>query len=132
MSTEQEIETCVDACNPDVIMHSNSTYPCPVEDLNMRYITWLKHKYSNKDIGYSGHESGIIPTLVSIPLGVNWIERHVTMDKTMWGSDQKASLDIQEMFELIKHIKIVEQSCKYEPQERVQFEKENIKKSLRK
>ena len=133
MSTEKEIETCINTCNPDIIMHSNSTYPCPVEDLNMKYITWLKEKYPKKEIGYSGHESGIVTTLISVPLGATWIERHVTMDKTMWGSDQKASLDIQEMFELIQNIKIIEASCKYEPQERIQFEKENIKKiALRK
>ena len=133
MSTENEIEKCITLCNPDIVMHSNSTYPCPPEDLNLRYITWLKDKYSDKDIGYSGHESGIIPTLATIPLGVTWIERHVTMDKCMWGSDQKASLDIQEMFELVKNIKIIEKSCQYSPQERIQFETENIKKkSLRK
>lgn len=133
MSTEEEIITCIDECNPDVIMHSNSTYPCPPEDLNLRYIEWLKNKNLDKEIGYSGHESGIITTLASVPLGVKWIERHVTLDKNMWGSDQKASLDIQEMFDLIKNIKIVESACQYEPQKRVQFEKENEKKrSLRK
>ena len=133
MSTEKEIEKCIEACNPDVIMHSNSTYPCPPEDLNLRYIEWLKEKNPNKDIGYSGHESGIITTLATISLGVTWIERHVTMDKTMWGSDQKASLDIQEMFELVKNIKIIESACQYKPQQRVQFKKENEKKkSLRK
>lgn len=133
MSTEKEITTCINSCNPDVVMHSNSTYPCPPEDLNLRYITWLKDKYLNKEIGYSGHEDGIITTLASIPLGVSWIERHVTMDKTMWGSDQKASLDIQEMFELVKNVKTIEEACKYKPQERILFEKENIKKlSLRK
>jgi|TARA_R110002074_G_scaffold206565_1_gene375006 N-acetylneuraminate synthase len=133
MSTEDEIEKCILSCSPNVVMHSNSTYPCPPEDLNLRYITWLKDKYSDREIGYSGHESGIIPTLATVPLGVTWIERHVTMDKTMWGSDQKASLDIQEMFELVKNIKIIEKSCQYIPQERIQFETENIKKkSLRK
>ena len=133
MSTEEEIEACIEACNPDVIMHSNSTYPCPPEDLNLRYIHWLKDKNPNKEIGYSGHESGIVTTLATIPLGVSWIERHVTLDKSMWGSDQKASLDIQEMFELVKNIKIIEKACQYKPQKRIQFKKENEKKkSLRK
>tara|TARA_B100001248_G_C27344726_1_gene438110 strand:- start:44 stop:859 length:816 start_codon:yes stop_codon:yes gene_type:complete len=133
MSTEEEILTCINECNPDVIMHSNSTYPCPPEDLNLMYIEWLKNKNSDKEIGYSGHESGIMTTLATIPLGVKWIERHVTLDKNMWGSDQKASLDIQEMFELVKNIKIIESACQYKPQERIQFEKENEKKkSLRK
>ena len=64
---EEEIEAAVEASQPDVIMHTNSTYPCPVEDLNLRYITLLKEKYKNKEIGYSGHEKGIISTLVTIP-----------------------------------------------------------------
>ena len=51
MSTEEEIEECVKVCNPDVIMHTNSTYPCPEEDLNLRYIEWIKNKYPNKEIG---------------------------------------------------------------------------------
>ncbi len=133
MSTEEEINNCINACNPDVIMHSNSTYPCPPEDLNLRYIEWLKEKHPTKQIGYSGHENGIITTIATVPMGITWIERHVTLDKNMWGSDQKASLDIQEMFELVKNVKIIEKACKYEPQKRIQFEKENIKKlSLRK
>ena len=133
MSTEEEIVTCINKCSPDVIMHSNSTYPCPPEDLNLRYIEWLKSKIPDKEIGYSGHENGIVTTLATIPLGVKWIERHVTLDKNMWGSDQKASLDVQEMFDLVKNIKIIESACQYKPQERVQFEKENEKKkSLRK
>lgn len=133
MSTEEEIITCINKCSPDVIMHSNSTYPCPPEDLNLRYIEWLKSKNPDKEIGYSGHENGIVTTLATIPLGVKWIERHVTLDKNMWGSDQKASLDVQEMFDLVKNIKIIESACQYKPQERVQFEKENEKKkSLRK
>jgi len=133
MSTEDEIEACIEACNPDIIMHSNSTYPCPPEDLNLRYIDWLKQHYPDKEIGYSGHESEIITTLATVPLGVTWIERHVTLDKNMWGSDQKASLDVQEMFELVKNIKIIEKACQYKPQKRIQFKKENEKKkSLRK
>jgi N-acetylneuraminate synthase len=133
MSTEQEIQDCINACNPDIIMHSNSTYPCPPEDLNLRYIEWLKAKNPTKEIGYSGHESGIITTLATIPMGVTWIERHITLDKQMWGSDQKASLDVQEMFELVKNINIIKDACQYIPQERIQFETENIKKqSLRK
>ena len=115
MSTEQQIRECVIACNPDVIMHSNSTYPTPVSELNMRYISWLKQTYPDKAIGYSGHEKGIFPTLGSVALGVQWIERHVTMDKKMWGSDQKSSLDTSEMHDLIQGIREIEQSLQQEP-----------------
>ena len=131
MSTEEEIEKCVEICNPDVIMHTNSTYPSPEKELNLRYITWLKNKY-NKEIGYSGHEKGITSTLVTIPLGVTWIERHVTLDKNMWGSDQKASLDPIEMFELCNNIKLVLSTLSYEPSPRILFDSENEKRiSLR-
>lgn len=128
MSIEEEIERCVDICNPDVIMHTNSTYPSPEKELNLRYITWLKNKY-NKEIGYSGHEKGIISTLVTIPLGVTWIERHVTLDKNMWGSDQKASLDPIEMFELCKNIDLVLSTLLYKPGPRILFDSEFEKKN---
>ena len=89
MSTEEEIEACVKACSPDVIMHTNSTYPCPVEELNLRYIEHLKEKWGdNAEIGYSGHEYGLITTLASVAMGAKWIERHVTLDRNLWGSDQ--------------------------------------------
>ena len=131
MSTEEEIEECVKICNPDVIMHTNSTYPSPDKDLNLRYITWLKNKY-NKEIGYSGHEKGIISTLVTIPLGVTWIERHVTLDKNMWGSDQKASLNPIEMFKLCDDVNLVLSTLLYDPGPRKLFDSENEKrKSLR-
>ena len=132
MSTEEEIEACIGVCDPNVIMHTNSTYPSPEKELNLRYITWLKSKYNNKEIGYSGHEKGIISTLITIPLGVTWIERHVTLDKNMWGSDQKSSLDPIEMFDLCNNINMVLSTLLYEPGPRVQFQLENTKKeSLR-
>jgi N-acetylneuraminate synthase len=87
MSTEDEIEACVKACNPDVIMHTNSTYPCPSEDLNLNYIDWMKAKWKGKEIGYSGHEYGLITTFAAVAKGVTWVERHITLDRSMWGSD---------------------------------------------
>ena len=133
MSSEEEIEACIEACNPDVIMHTNSTYPCPEEELNLRYITWLKEKYPNKEIGYSGHEYRLQTTTASVALGATWIERHITLDRHMWGSDQKSSIEPGGLFALIYDIKAVEKACKYEPQKRIQFEGENSKRdSLRK
>ena len=132
MSTEEEIEKCVEVCNPDVIMHTNSTYPCDEDELNLRYIEWLKNKYKDKDIGYSGHEYRLCTTLASVVLGATWIERHFTLDRRMWGSDQKSSIEPHGLISLIRDIEAIEKSIKYEPQERILFEKENIKKkSLR-
>jgi N-acetylneuraminate synthase len=128
MSTEEEIEKAVEACNPDVIMHTNSTYPCPEEELNLRYIEWLKTKYPTKSIGYSGHEYRLATTTAAVALGAEWVERHITMDRDTWGSDHKSSVEPAGLFSLVLDIRAVEKSRKYEPQSRIQFEGENAKK----
>lgn len=134
MSTEEEIQNCIEVCSPDVIMHTNSTYPCPPEDLNLRYMEHLENKYGkNAEIGYSGHEYGLVTTFAAVAMGAKWVERHVTMDRNMWGSDQKASIEPEGLIKLVRGIKSIEKATKYEPQERLQFEGENEKrKSLRK
>jgi len=130
MSTELEIEKAIEVGKPDVIMHTNSTYPCDVEDLNLRYIEHLKAKYGkNSEIGYSGHEHGLVTTFAAVAMGCNWIERHITMDKNQFGSDQKASIEPVELFNLVKGIRDIEQACKYVPGPRIQFESENLKKN---
>ena len=133
MSTEEEIETCINVCNPDVIMHTNSTYPCPTDDLNLRYIEWLKQKYVDKEIGYSGHEFGLVTTFAAVALGATWVERHITLDRNMWGSDQLSSVEPSGIYKLCKGIRDLEGALKYEPGKRLLFESENIKReSLRK
>lgn len=109
MSNEKEIEECVLNCNPDVIMHTNSTYPSPVSELNLDYITWLKNKFK-KEVGYSGHEYGLVTTFATVPLGVTWIERHITLDRTMWGSDQLASVEPAGLFKLVKGVRDIEKA----------------------
>lgn len=132
MSTEEEIADCVNACNPDVIMHSNSTYPCNVEHLNLRYIEHLQSKYPNAEIGYSGHEYGLVTTFASVALGASWIERHVTLDRNNWGSDQSSSIEPSGLIKLVKGIRDIEKSIQYIPGERILFEGELSKrKSLR-
>ena len=133
MSTEEEIEAAVEASNPDVIMHTNSTYPCPVEDLNLRYIEYLKKKWGNKaEIGYSGHEYGLVTTYSAVTLGATWVERHITMDRDLWGSDHKSSIEPDGLVKLVKGIRNIEKAMQYEPGPRKQFEGENAKKdSLR-
>ena len=103
MSTEEEIEAAVEASKPDVIMHTNSTYPCPPEDLNLNYIKYLQEKWGNQaEIGYSGHESSVSPSLLAYSLGANYIERHITLDRSMWGTDQAASLSKDGMLSLVR------------------------------
>lgn len=133
MSTEEEIVKCVESCTPDVIMHTNSTYPCPVEDLNLRYIEHLRKKYPDAQIGYSGHEFGLVSTFAAQAMGATWIERHITLDRMMWGSDQLSSVEPSGLFKLVKGIRDLEKSMQYEPQDRILFGKEFEKmKSLRK
>jgi len=133
MSTEMEIEKCVKVCKPDVIMHTNSTYPCPVEDLNLRYIEWLKEKYPQAEIGYSGHEYGLVTSFATIGLGARWVERHVTLNRNMWGSDQQSSVEPSGLIKLVKGIRDLEKAMQYLPSPRRQFSKEDTKRqSLRK
>lgn len=131
MSTEEQIEKAVEACNPDVIMHTNSTYPCPVNELNLNYIKWLKSKWSGKEIGYSGHEYGLTTTFAAAAMGCEWIERHLTLERTMWGSDHLASIEPSGFTKLVKGIRDIEKAMgKYGPREIMEGEKAKLK-SLR-
>jgi len=133
MSTEAEIRACIDACNPDVIMHTNSTYPCPVEDLNLKYISHLMATNPGKGIGYSGHEFGLVTTFAAVALGATWVERHITWDRHMWGSDQQSSIEPTGVLKLVKGIRDVTKAIQYPPGPRKEFKKENEKKeTLRK
>lgn len=134
MSTEEEVEAAVEAAQPDVIMHTNSTYPCPVEDLNLRYIEHLKNKFGDKaEIGWSGHEYGLVTSYAAVAMGSTWVERHVTLDRNMWGSDQKSSIEPSGLIKLVKGIRDIEKATQYEPGPRKQFAGENAKRdSLRK
>jgi N-acetylneuraminate synthase len=132
MSSEKEIEECINACNPDVIMHTNSTYPCPTEELNLNYIHWLKEKWIEKEIGYSGHEFGLVTTFASVAMGATWIERHITLDRNMWGSDQSSSIEPSGLIKLVKGIRDIDKACQYPKGERIEFSGELAKKkSLR-
>ena len=74
-----------------ILMHCVSTYPCPIEKLNLKMILTLKKKF-NCEVGYSGHESSVSPSIIAYMLGARYIERHITLDRSMWGTDQAASL----------------------------------------
>jgi N-acetylneuraminate synthase len=109
MSTLEEIERAVHCAGTDelLIAHSNSTYPCPHAILNLKMISTLKAKYPYCPIGYSGHEMGSAATLAAVALGATFIERHITLDKDLWGTDQKASLEPDELHELVRAIREV-------------------------
>lgn len=132
MSSQEEIDHAIEISNPDVIMHTNSTYPCPVEDLNLNYIKYLKEKYPNKMIGYSGHEYGLVTTFASVAMGSVWVERHITLDRNEWGSDQSSSIEPSGLIKLVKGIRDIERATRFKPQPRIEFDGElEKKKSLR-
>ncbi len=110
MSTMEEVEAAVEFLGIDNLMlaQSTSSYPCIVEELNLRVIQSYKEKYSDVPVGYSGHETGLAPTLAAVALGASFIERHITLDRAMWGTDQAASVEVQGMFRLVKDIRDIE------------------------
>lgn len=137
MSTQAQIDTAIEVCRPDVVMHTNSTYPSPVEELNLDYITYLKHISQSKEfrrefeIGYSGHEFGLTTTVAAYMLGADWIERHITLDRSLWGSDQIASVEPQGLIKLVKSIRDIERARGgYGPRKILNSELEKLK-SLR-
>lgn len=112
MSSIQEIEQGVEAAGLENLMiaHSTSAYPCPLEQLNLNMINTLAAKYPNTPIGYSGHETGLATTLAAVTLGATFIERHFTLDRAMWGSDQAASVEPTGMRKLVKDIRNIEKA----------------------
>lgn len=111
MSTFEEIDHAVEIFKkyqcPYELMHCNSTYPMPMEDANLKLINVLRDKYQCK-VGYSGHEAGTLVSTCAVALGATSIERHITLDKTMYGSDQKASIEPYELIKLVNDIRDVE------------------------
>jgi len=110
MSTMEEIEKAISIMNQKnlLISHTTSSYPCKNEELNLKMIKTLKNKYKNIPIGYSGHEVGLAPTWAAVALGACFIERHITLDRAMWGTDQAASVEIGGMERLISNIRDIE------------------------
>jgi len=109
MSTMEEVDEAVEQLGHDnlIMTHCTSTYPCPPEELNLRMIQTLRKRF-NCPVGYSGHEVGLSPTLAAVALGACLVERHVTLDRAMWGSDQAASVERQGMMRLVRDIRLIE------------------------
>ncbi len=112
MSTMEEIEAAVEAVGTDnlLIAHATSTYPCPPEELNLKMIHTLKAKYPMCPIGYSGHETGLATTWAAVALGATFVERHITLDRAMWGTDQAASVEIGGLERLVHNIRDIEKA----------------------
>lgn len=111
MSTMQQIREAVEILGEDrlLLCHTTSSYPCPPEELNLSMIKTLKENF-NCPIGYSGHEVGLVPTAIAVAMGACLVERHITLDRSMWGSDQSASVEPQGLSMLVKYIRVTEKA----------------------
>ncbi|MER5731115.1 N-acetylneuraminate synthase family protein [Streptomyces sp. NPDC002138] len=110
MSTPRQIRHAVEVLGSDNILlcHATSTYPAKAEELNLRVINTLQEEYPNVPIGYSGHETGLQTTLAAVALGAAFVERHITLDRAMWGSDQAASVEPGGLHRLVRDIRTIE------------------------
>ena len=110
MCNYEDIDKAVEIFNNNncsfTLLHCVSTYPCKDEDCNINLINSLSERY-NCPVGYSGHEQGTLPSLLAASVGAIAIERHITLDKTMYGSDQSASIEKSELEYLIKETRKV-------------------------
>lgn len=134
MSTMTEIQTVVDIFKyyncPYILLHCNSQYPCTEEKANLKCIRYLGH-YFMSDIGYSSHCVGIIDCIAAVVAGANVIEKHITLDRAMFGSDQASSVEINGFKKMVEYIRAVEKCFLGNGKKEVTPEEEIIKKKLR-
>ena len=111
MSTMEQIHESVNLIGQDnlALTHATSTYPCDPNELNLRMIETLRQAFTCP-IGYSGHEVGLVTSAVAVGLGACMVERHITLDRAMWGSDQAASVEPGGFEKLMKYIRVTEMS----------------------
>jgi len=111
MSTLEQVDHAVEVLGKEnlLLMHTNSTYPSKNDELNLRVLQTLARRYG-VPVGYSGHEVGLAPSIGAVALGACAIERHITLDRAMWGSDQAASVEPQGFERLVKDIRAVEKA----------------------
>jgi len=134
MSTLKDIENAINifeknSC-PFELMHCVSTYPMKPEDANLKTIKGLKKKF-NCDVGYSGHENGLAVSYAAASLGITSLERHITVDRTMYGSDQAASIEMSGFGEMISGIRKIEKALGKEMIGFITNEEKEIAKKLR-
>lgn len=108
MSTLQEIEEALNIFKkyntPFTLLHCNSQYPMPIEDSNLLCIRFLKNMFGC-EVGFSDHHAGILPSIIAVALGASVIEKHITIDRTMWGSDQAASVEPHGFAKMVEYIR---------------------------
>ncbi|MDR1916620.1 MAG: N-acetylneuraminate synthase family protein [Synergistaceae bacterium] len=113
MSYYEEIDGAVEIFKkhdcPFELMHTNSTYPMRDEDANLLVMSKLRERYGCR-VGYSGHEEGMLVSIAAVALGATSIERHITVDRGMYGSDQRASIEPYDLCKLVRDIRIVERA----------------------
>jgi N-acetylneuraminate synthase len=111
MSTQDEIDRAVTVFDRQrlILTHATSTYPCSPDELNLRMINTLRSRY-NLPVGYSGHETGLQTTVAAVALGACVVERHITLDRAMWGTDQAASVEPAGLHRLVRDIRVVERA----------------------
>jgi N-acetylneuraminate synthase len=110
MSSLDQIKTAVGLLDAEntILMHAVSVYPAKQEQLHLSWIEDLKKNFSNYPIGYSGHEAGVMPSVIAVAkYGAVCVERHITLDRAMWGSDQSASLEPEGMERVVKYIRSI-------------------------
>ena len=131
MSTLDQIDHAVEVVGTAdlVLMHTNSTYPSKLEELDLRVIPTLAERYG-VPVGYSGHEVGLAPSVAAVALGASVVERHITLDRAMWGSDQAASVEPGGVARLVKDIRAVEVSLG-SPEKRLHDSEVPVMKKLR-
>jgi N-acetylneuraminate synthase len=111
MSSLEEIDHAVEVLGTKnlILLHAVSTYPAHYEELNLKAIATLRERYK-VPVGYSGHETGIASTVAAVALGACCVERHITLDRAMWGSDHAASLEPSGLTRMCRDIRLVESS----------------------
>jgi N-acetylneuraminate synthase len=111
MSTLEEIDRAVDVLGREdlILLHACSAYPASYEELNLRVIPQLRERYGIP-VGYSGHETGIPSSVAAVVLGACCVERHITLDRAMWGTDHAASLEPNGITRLVRDIRLIEKS----------------------
>lgn len=132
MSTLEQIEKSVNAIGSDnlALMHSTSAYPCDPLELNLRMVETLRERFACP-IGYSGHEVGLITSVVAVALGACMVERHFTLDRAMWGGDQSASVEPGGFRKLVKYIRVTEMALGDGVKRVYDSEKSSLKKLRR-
>jgi N-acetylneuraminate synthase len=112
MSTMRQIRHAVEVLGSDniILCHATSTYPAQASELNLKMIYTLQGEFPNVPIGYSGHETGLQTTLAAVAIGATFVERHITLDRSMWGSDQAASVEPQGLARLVRDVRVISEA----------------------